>query len=297
MVDHLFSRQEKDVTQPVVCLLACPRSGSTLTYQILCTGLQSTFVSNLWNLLYATPFIGGKISHRITKDVVSSFKSNYGFVGGIKGEAEGLRFWSYWTGQTLSEEANAWNICKSNSLLRVIERVVPNGRILVTGYLGHVFCIPQLRKMFPSIVFVYLQRNLVENAISILKEMDGELFSTRPLIPKVTTDIERVVHQLLSIHYSIYKNRKEDYVVLRFDKLKNDPVAGIKLVESKCEELNIDMCLSKNVDCLKPFSSSKNIGEAIDKQRVILHSTFMEILNQHTDIEFITEMKSLLDVR
>ena len=47
---------------PIIAVIAPPRSGSTLTYQILANGVQSLYLTNLWNLFYAIPIIGGLLS-------------------------------------------------------------------------------------------------------------------------------------------------------------------------------------------------------------------------------------------
>ena len=43
----------------VIFLIAPPRSGSTVCYQALVHSLQPLYLSNLWNLLYQTPLLGG----------------------------------------------------------------------------------------------------------------------------------------------------------------------------------------------------------------------------------------------
>ena len=73
---------------PMIFLLSSPRSGSTLTYQILTAGIKSSYLTNLWNLLYGIPFFGGLWSKDKKSDI--NFTSNKGWVEGIYGESEGL---------------------------------------------------------------------------------------------------------------------------------------------------------------------------------------------------------------
>ena len=52
LIESFYSRRDKF---PII--FCCdPRSGSTLTYQILNRGTKSLYISNPWNLLYALPF-------------------------------------------------------------------------------------------------------------------------------------------------------------------------------------------------------------------------------------------------
>jgi len=87
----------------VVILLALPRGGSTLTYQVLVHGLKAAYLSNLGNLFYQVPLFGGLVSNWLCGNYRSDFRSRQGFVTGACGPAEGLRFWSYWCSQGLRE--------------------------------------------------------------------------------------------------------------------------------------------------------------------------------------------------
>ncbi|MGM0520219.1 MAG: hypothetical protein ACQERD_11335, partial [Campylobacterota bacterium] len=106
---HLFSFLDKIFIQtktdsvPVICIVAPPRSGSTLTYQILTQALENFHLTNFSNLLYATPTLGFKLQNKLCQNYLSSFSSSHGFVPGLCGEAEGLKFWQYWLNQGLVE--------------------------------------------------------------------------------------------------------------------------------------------------------------------------------------------------
>ena len=85
------SGHDRDAPNLVV-LLALPRSGSTLTYQLLVHGLQPVYLSNLAHLLYQVPLFGGMVSRRRCRGHRSDFHSVQGFTQGVCGPAEGLRF-------------------------------------------------------------------------------------------------------------------------------------------------------------------------------------------------------------
>ena len=82
---EIFFKKNKLDRYPMIAVISAPRSGSTLTTQILARGTKSLYLTNLWNLLYALPLIGGFLSSN--KQVRKKFQSNLGWVDGIYGES------------------------------------------------------------------------------------------------------------------------------------------------------------------------------------------------------------------
>lgn len=175
-------------TPRMIILLALPRSGSTLTYQSLIHSIQPLYLSNLWNLLYALPWSGGKLCARLCADYDSDFHSSHGFVEGMCGPAEGLRFWSYWTGCGLDESQEkpgspAINERRVAYLRNVFSSLTTPDRPFLSGYLGHVLIADRLREWFPEAVFLRLRRDPLSNAMSILRcrqKQGGRWFSVFP---------------------------------------------------------------------------------------------------------------------
>lgn len=169
-------------------LLALPRSGSTLTYQTLVHGLKPLYLSNLWNLLYGLPWVGGRISRSRCASHESNFRSSHGFVEGLCGPAEGLRFWSWWTGCGLDETApppvSEVRLARRVGYFRdVVSSLATPATPMVAGYLGHVLITEQLRAWFPEAIFLRLHRDPLSNAASILRSRgqgSGDWFSVRP---------------------------------------------------------------------------------------------------------------------
>ncbi len=161
--------------EPVLLiLLGLPRSGSTLTYQCLIHSLKPVYLSNVWNLLYSTPLFGGILSDRLCNGYQSDFSSSHGFVEGLCGPAEGLCFWSYWTGCGLNErfdddKSPVTVDRRLRYLKRSVDVLTSSSRPMVTGYLGHVLVAEQLRVWFPKAIFVRLHRDPLSNASSILR--------------------------------------------------------------------------------------------------------------------------------
>ena len=86
---------------PAIFILAPPRSGSTLLYQLLTEAFYNVHLTNISNLLFSTPVLGSVLSDWLCKNYKTNFESSKGFVQGLCGEAEGMKFWKYWMGQAL----------------------------------------------------------------------------------------------------------------------------------------------------------------------------------------------------
>ena len=277
---------------PVICILACPRSGSTLTYQIVHTGIESIYLSNIFNLLYTTPYIGARVAKYFTQNHNSSFTSTYGFVPGMAGEAEGLRFWSYWTGQLLDQSLSKWNAERAPKLKRRLARILRPGQTFVTGYLGHVFCIKELRKLYPKILFVHLQRNLVDNAYSIFQASPDSWFSTKPIIEKCSDSYTRIARQLLAIHYSIFINRDDDYIEVNFETLKSKPAKIIDAILEKANIQGADVRRSSKCNVLEQLAFQSSNGD--NREKLKLRQALLLELGTYEDVLFVKLMEGLI---
>lgn len=172
----------------VIFLIAPPRSGSTVCYQALVHSLQPMYLSNLWNLLHQLPLLGGLLSRNRCTGHASSFSSSRGFVEGLCGPAEGLRFWDYWFGHGLSEPESTTPprgfAVRESHIRRVLGYLSRPECPFVAGYIGHTLVVEDLIRLFPTAIFVHLHRDLADNAMSILairRELPvGADFSVQP---------------------------------------------------------------------------------------------------------------------
>lgn len=212
---------------PLVCLLSPPRCGSTLTYQVLCAGIENIHLTNLWNLLYRMPAAGALLSHWLCRHRNSTFESQHGFVPGLCGEAEGLRFWQWWSGQSLQEDPASLRMDRLKELASIVNRVAGERESYVTGYLGHVFCVEQLRQAFRPALFIHLRRDILSNAYSILRLWPYRWGSSSPIAHKDCLHLSRpqqAVEQVILIHQLIRRNAQpEDTIIIDYGDLCRNP--------------------------------------------------------------------------
>ncbi|WP_345972575.1 sulfotransferase [Sulfurimonas diazotrophicus] len=285
-LDHLFRlplrlHPPRDI--PVVCIVAPPRSGSTLTYQVLTTALKNTHLTNIWNLLYATPALGGVVSKLLCRRHISSFSSTHGFVPGLCGEAEGLKFWSYWSGQTLQEDAGALKPEKLRELKGVLDMLASPDEPFITGYLGHAFSMEQMRAHFDRIVFVYVSRDLLSNAYSLLKISGEEWSSLRPKAcseKEYNSRYERVADQLVSIHESILsQSLPGDTIRITYEDLCRSPQRVVDSIVAFAKQRQIRV--NPRLDLPQEFAASHIEPDTNDETRHLVTALKARVANGH----------------
>lgn len=236
LLQFALDKTLKDI--PVICVLAPPRSGSTLTYQLLASGIKSYYLDNFTNFFYKTPIFGLLIEKLVNPHHVTSYKSSYGFVSGINGEAEGLQFWSYWMNQKLdeSEEPNDTMLHLLEKKLRIVYATGID-RPFITCYLGHVFSINHLRSIFKKILFIHVKRDNLSNAVSIYKirkKTPETWFSTHPKgIPMDLSLPEQIIMQIKRIHEIIDRDTDpKDTIQITYEEICENPKKVLEIIAS-----------------------------------------------------------------
>lgn len=255
---------------PLVCVVAVPRSGSTLTYQVLSAGLQCAYLSNLRNLLYSTPVLAGQLSELLGRNYQSSFVSDHGLVPGLWGESEGHRFWHHWLGQGDTEEPDQLMETRVRDLSELIELAVPPHNAFVHGYLGHAFCIEMLRKVFPKILFVHLVRDVLSNAVSLLIRYPNAWASSKPSDWRRYQNLPRtqqVVEQVLSVHKRILRQTKghNDTLRVSFESVCTSPRSFVANVCDYAAGIGIDLDPADAIAIPKEFNHRRRKpSESVD---------------------------------
>ena len=263
----LFRKKVKGT--PAIFVLALPRSGSTVTYQSICHGLEVNYLSNLWSLLYQLPFLGGRLSARRALSHRSDFTSEHGFVAGLDGPAEGLKFWQWWLDCGLSDADCASlptaKLAKRTSYLRdVFSALACTGQPFATSYLGHTLVPERVQRAFPGAVFIRLKREPVSNALSLLKSMrkgDSDWFSVRPRecdVLQTETEYERVAAQVYWLNRRLDDDSCSDsqMLTIHYEDLCENPEREIERVRNWCCEMGVPVARKFNLPETFPFKKA-----------------------------------------
>lgn len=224
----------------MLILLALPRSGSTLAYQVLCHALRPVYLSNLGHLLYQLPVIALSLSRWGCKHPETGFVSDEGFSPGLCGPAEGLRFWKYWFANGIDERKEAGSQPlpggREAYLRKTVASVGTPEAPLVTGYVGHTLAVARLRRAFPHAVFVRLHRDPVNNALSLLecrRKRNGAWFSVFPkeCEPHLDRPIEeQVAAQVYWLSRRLNEGMDENTVEISYEGLCLNPSVTVDRV-------------------------------------------------------------------
>lgn len=281
---HAYSNKPQSF---LMILIALPRSGSTLTYQCLIHALKPYYLSNLWNLFYSIPLYSGFLSNHLCKNYKSDFISNHGFVSGLCGPAEGLRFWSYWTGCGLNE--NTDSILPSDVLTYRLEYLknalsilTKSNSPMVTGYLGHSLIIEDLRHWFPDAIFVRLHRDPLSNALSILrsrpKNNNSDWFS---VFPRECADSRKkdIYFQVASQVYWLNRRlsgleKDVNTIHLNYEDLCANPRVQINRIIDFCNNRGMSLELKDNL----PASFEYKVSQQKDSQEALKIATALSEL-------------------
>lgn len=255
-VDHLLCA-ESDEPQPIF-LLGVPRSGTTLTYQLIVHCFDLLYVSNLVERFYATPNLAFAVDQRLGSKGKPSFTSSYGKinVNGIKSPNQGVNFFYQFFGlddikhhQTLAE----LDLAKLSLMRKTIGGLTAKyKKQMVFKELSLGQKIPVLQHSFPYAKYILIERNLLFTAQSIHRAM---------------TKNNHPEQSMWGGQFDGF----EQYLSLNKNKLVANQVVGItRGIEQGLEQIDSERVLRVNYKdiCLNASQTLGEIADFIDQPLV-----------------------------
>jgi len=178
-----------EVKMPLLGVCGPPRSGHTLTHQILSQGLNVFTLSNLQCIFFRSPFVGYLLSKLFCRPYISDYKSTGGYVSGLNGPHEGTLVWNYWCDLNYVERPPQPDPARIRKFLRLMNRLYAlDRRPFCDSSMTHAFYFQQFKENFPRHIVIRTRRDLLSNALSILnytqKRHDIYGSSLMSLVPK-----------------------------------------------------------------------------------------------------------------
>lgn len=283
---HLLKDQRNKPN--IIILLALPRSGSTLAYQILSHSIKSTYLTNFGNLLYQLPLLGGWLSKIKCSKFGSDFKSQQGFVQGLCGQAEGLRYWSYWFANGIDERKpfliNQKKLLWRKKYLKNTFTILSSPEFpIITGYLGHVLKWEQIRSQFPDALFVRLHRDPISNALSLLKSRDDQN-TWYSVFPKECQEYlsssphEQVASQVYWLNKRLESIKNIRVIHLDYEQLCEEPSATLNRVIQYCNKY--DFKIRKKWELPEKFTR-KTINHDDNRDAILITKAFIKLEKKH----------------
>ena len=262
-LDKSFVRKSAS-SDPAGCIyiVAAPRSGSTLLFQLLVESLSVNYHTNLAYLLCRYPYIGDYVSRKLLKPYVSNFKSDYGFVSGLSGPSEANDFWKYWFGLKLNEAAPMPDPVRMSYAINYFQTLRKfTQKPFVVGWIGHAFYAKWMADLMPDSFFVVLKREDTDIALSLLNGRRSQLKDEMSWFSMKPSECDE---QFLDPHKSVarqayYINRKIDAIEQRVTKNGN----GISI--------------TYNEMCANPSAVINRLEQAYPNCKLIKRDRFREL--------------------
>ncbi len=187
--DELLSRPTDDDAAPLF-IVGPPRSGTTLTYQVITQQLRVAYFTAPFGYLYGAPRALAACIARYTRRPRPVFVSRHGRIPGVLAPSEHASFWFQWfprdgvAGQYI--EPASFEPDDYGTLRRAvagISRIAGRPFVFKNVYL--TMTAGALARIFPQARFVIVRRDLAWVALSLLKAREsrgvpGEWWSVRP---------------------------------------------------------------------------------------------------------------------
>lgn len=183
-VEHQITDDYGTPTYPVVLLVACARSGSTLVLQWLARTGNFAYPTNLLSRFYAAPYIGAKIQQMLLdpkfnfRDELGVFAEEVPFassLGKTKGALAPNEFWYFWRRffpygdlqyldeQELERVDTATFVAELAALESAFDKPLALKGLIIN------WNIPFVSGLLDKALFVYVRRHPLYNAQSLLE--------------------------------------------------------------------------------------------------------------------------------
>ncbi len=230
----------------MVFIVGPPRSGTTLLYEALATRFRFAYISNAAHRMYHTPAAATRLFSRCIADWRGTFKSRYGHISGWGSPNEGGWIWRRWIPEDHYLDSSAADALPVNQMRRTFSAMSAILRApMLNKNVMHSVHMRLLDRVFPSCVFIALERSPADNIRSIVHariESHGLRHVRRWLSvrPRGWEDFQDapVVDQVAAQVYHTYRDISLDSTSLGDDRvwwvdykgLCEDPTATMKCI-------------------------------------------------------------------
>lgn len=224
---------------PTLHVVGAPRSGTSLLYQVLASGLDIAYVSNLVAAFWLAPSYGLQLAKKLGVDRLhSNFSSSFGRTEGVAEPHEFGYFWNHHLGYPdLAERDPGHDAAIDWDRLRRVLVTMSHraGRPVAFKPMLLVWHLETMLRVMPGTCYVWIRREQRDTALSLLKmrqSLYGTLDRWASLKPAVDLGAEPPWRQvaaqvvLLENHLERVHARLGDahMLAVRYERLCADPV-------------------------------------------------------------------------
>lgn len=234
---------------PTLHVVGAPRSGTSLLYQVLASGLDISYVSNLVAAFWLAPSYGLQLAKKLGVDrLQSNFSSRFGRTEGVAEPHEFGYFWNHHLGYPdLAERGPEHDDAIDWERLRRVLVTMSHraGRPVAFKPMLLVWHLETMLRHMPGTCYVWIRREQRDTALSLLKmrqSLYGTLDRWASLKPVAAAGLDgeppwrQVAAQvvLLENHLEDVHRRlgDEHMLAVRYERLCADPVGVLTDVRS-----------------------------------------------------------------
>jgi hypothetical protein len=270
---------------PAVFIIGAPRTGSTIFYELVTNIYDVLYISNLNYLGFRNLFFSFWLSNSLFKNKPHNyFASSLGrtFDGGLKAPHEGDRFWYQFIPKGIHYlELEDVKMKKVKKIKRIINAIIHKyNKLFVFKSMPAGLRLKIVKKLFPDAKFIFIKRNPVFVAQSIIKariKYHGDENSWWSIKPKNYNEIkdDKYYRQVVKQIYYIEKQIEEDkalfpsknFLTVSYEELVQDLDQTLNKVESFLGyDFKRDNYCIPNLKLSNRIRIDKEIFEKIEKE-------------------------------
>lgn len=246
--------QENLTDQVTVHVIGAPRSGTTLVTQLALSNIEVGYINNFIATFWNAPLYGIHLSKKILgENYQSDLKSDFGRTTNVQEPHEFGYFWKHQLNYTdhlqqtyIEKHSIPWEKLKNILYQMCAAYTKP---ILFKSFL-YGFHIKEAVQKMPKTLFIYIERDLYQNAYSILKlrrKMFGDETTWASMKPhqysflKNENIYRQIMGQVLFLNYEYKKQLAlipdTNKLLLSYSNLCSNTTSTIQQVHSKINEL------------------------------------------------------------
>lgn len=166
---HAGNTESKDESWPPIFIVGAPRSGTTLTFQLIVHAFKVGYLTNMHCKIFGAPVLASRLMRNDHRHI--TFLSNYGRTAGRYGPSECGEWWyRFFPRDPVYVKTSDISSRKLEAFRRsLVAFAAAEGRPVVFKNLYASLRIDPILSMFPNAIFIHVMRNRVDNAASILE--------------------------------------------------------------------------------------------------------------------------------
>ena len=171
LVENLTFSGNKKLKFPPIFIVGAPRSGSTLTIQLIVQALEMSYMTNRHAKYFGMPFVVEKFFNPTNNIYNISFTSNHGRTKGSHSPSEAGNWWYRFFRKNPSyitlADANENDMKKFRRSVSLMINAAQKPLIFKNMY--ETVRIQPIKKYIPESLFIFLERSEIDNGHSLLE--------------------------------------------------------------------------------------------------------------------------------